>query len=74
MSLKLHFLHSHLSFFPANLGHVSDEHEERHHQEMMMMKNRYQGRFSSRMMGDYCWLFVRDTEKQHRRKSDKKHF
>ncbi|UYV66499.1 hypothetical protein LAZ67_4001899 [Cordylochernes scorpioides] len=27
MSLKIHFLHSHLDFFPDNLGAVSDEHE-----------------------------------------------
>ncbi|UYV62953.1 hypothetical protein LAZ67_2002608 [Cordylochernes scorpioides] len=26
MSLKIHFLHSHLDFFPDNLGAVSDEH------------------------------------------------
>jgi len=26
MSLKMHFLHSHLDFFPENLGEVSDEH------------------------------------------------
>ncbi|UYV71402.1 hypothetical protein LAZ67_8002998 [Cordylochernes scorpioides] len=28
MSLKIHFLHSHLDFFPDNLGAVSDEHDE----------------------------------------------
>jgi hypothetical protein len=28
MSLKIHFLHSHLHFFPDNLGAVSDEHGE----------------------------------------------
>ena len=28
MSLKIHFLHSHLDFFPENLGAVSDEHGE----------------------------------------------
>ena len=28
MSLKIHFLHSHLNFFPPNLGAVSDEHGE----------------------------------------------
>ncbi|UYV81453.1 hypothetical protein LAZ67_20001237 [Cordylochernes scorpioides] len=28
MSLKIHFLHSHLDFFPDNLGAVSDEHGE----------------------------------------------
>ena len=31
MSLKIHFLHSHLNFFPPNLGAVSDEHGERFH-------------------------------------------
>jgi len=28
MSLKIHFLHSHLEFFPENFGAVSDEHGE----------------------------------------------
>ena len=31
MSLKIHFLHSHLDFFPPNLGDVSDEQGERLH-------------------------------------------
>ena len=31
MSLKIHILHSHLDFFPENLGAVSDEHGERFH-------------------------------------------
>ena len=29
MSLQLHFLDSHLDFFPQDLGEVSDEHSER---------------------------------------------
>jgi hypothetical protein len=32
MSLKMHFLDSHLDFFRQNLGNVSDEHGERLHQ------------------------------------------
>jgi hypothetical protein len=32
MSFKMHFLHSHLDFFPPNCGAVSDEHGERFHQ------------------------------------------
>ena len=32
VSLKIHFLESHLDFFPENLGEVSDEHGERFHQ------------------------------------------
>jgi hypothetical protein len=31
MSLKMHFLHSHLDFFPENLGNTSDEQDERFH-------------------------------------------
>ena len=32
MSLEVHFLHSHLEFFPTNLGDMSEEHGERFHQ------------------------------------------
>ncbi|UYV74137.1 hypothetical protein LAZ67_11002222 [Cordylochernes scorpioides] len=42
MSLKIHFLHSHLDFFPDNLGSVSDEHGERFHQDKSSMEKRYQ--------------------------------
>lgn len=34
MSIKLHFLHSHLADFPENLGAVSDEQGERFHQDL----------------------------------------
>ncbi|UYV81648.1 K02A2.6-like [Cordylochernes scorpioides] len=44
MSLKIHFLHSHLDFFPDNLGAVSDEHGERFHQDISSMEKRYQER------------------------------
>lgn len=68
MSLKMHLLHSHLTFFPANMGAVSDEHGERFHQEMSVMESRYQGHFNPNMMGDYCWFLQRSTEDVHRRK------
>ncbi|ESN97698.1 hypothetical protein HELRODRAFT_177753 [Helobdella robusta] len=68
MSLKIHFLHSHLSFFPANLGAVSDEQGERFHQEISVMEHRYQGRFDSNMMGDFCWFLQRESESQYKRK------
>ena len=54
MSLKLHFLHSHLEFFPDNLDAVSDEHGERFHQDIAVVETRYKGKSSSNMMGDYC--------------------
>ncbi|UYV71050.1 hypothetical protein LAZ67_8001542 [Cordylochernes scorpioides] len=47
MSLKIHFLHSYLDFFPDNLGAVSDEHAERFHQDISSMEKRYQGKWSS---------------------------
>jgi hypothetical protein len=34
MSLKLHFLASHLDYFPPNLGAVSEEQGERFHQDL----------------------------------------
>jgi site-specific DNA-adenine methylase len=46
MSLKIHFLHSHLEFFPYNLGAVSDEHGERFHHDIASMEKRYQGKWS----------------------------
>lgn len=34
MSLKSHFLYSHMGFFSNNLGDVSDKHGERFHQDV----------------------------------------
>ncbi|UYV77929.1 hypothetical protein LAZ67_15002897 [Cordylochernes scorpioides] len=60
MSLKIHFLHSHLDFFPDNLGANSDEHGERFHQDISSMEKRYQGKWSPVMLADYCWTLKRD--------------
>ena len=43
ISLKIHFLHSHLNFFPPNLRAVSDERGERFHQDITKMESNYQG-------------------------------
>ena len=75
MSLKMHFLHSHLEFFPANLGDVSDEHGERFHQEISCMEKRYQGKWSPQMLADYCWSLQRDAPHMiYNRKSGAKTF
>jgi hypothetical protein len=34
MSLKMHFLNSHLDYFPENLGDISEEHGKRFHQNI----------------------------------------
>ena len=54
MSLKLHFLHSHVDYFPENLGAFSEEQGERFHQDIKEMEKRYQGRWDEHMMADYC--------------------
>ncbi|KAI6655687.1 hypothetical protein LOD99_1827 [Oopsacas minuta] len=75
MSLKLHFLHSHLDFFPENLGTVSDEQGERFHQDTQEMETRYQGFWNEGMMSDYSWRLFRDNpNKIYKRKSYSQHF
>ena len=48
-------------FFPENLGELSDEHGERFHQDIMAMEKRYQGKWNSSMLADYCWTLKRDV-------------
>lgn len=55
MSLKIHFLNTHLDFFMRQLATESDEHGERFHQEIMRMENRYRGKSLDRMLADFCW-------------------
>jgi hypothetical protein len=75
MSLKIHFSHSHLDFFPQNLGAVIDEHGQRLHQDIAVMGKRYQGKWSFNMLSDYCWSIVRDVpENNYKRKSSAKKF
>ena len=75
MSLKLHFLMSHLEFFPENLGEVSDEQGERFHQDISTMERRYKGKWSLTMLADYCWMLKRDKpEALYKRKCMVKHF
>ena len=75
MSLKIHFLHSHLNFFPPNLGAMSDEHGKRFHQDSKMMESNYQGKWNPGMMGYFCWMLLRDIpEANYTRSSKKTHF
>jgi len=74
MSIKVHFLHSHLDRFPVNSGDYSDEQGERFHQNIKIMEDRYQGRWDRRMMADYCWGLKPDTDGNHSRISRKRSF
>ncbi|GBN29054.1 hypothetical protein AVEN_248078-1 [Araneus ventricosus] len=72
-SLKVHFLNSHLDYFPENLGEVSEEQGERFHQDIKEMKRRYQGKWNLGMIADYCWMLQRDNPCEvHERKSNKR--
>ena len=70
MNLKLHFLHSHLDYFPSNLGNFSEELGELFHQDIKEMEKRYQGRWDVNMMADFCRCLKREVvqkEKKHKR-------
>jgi len=57
-------------FFPENLGEVSDEHGNRFHEDSLAMEKRYQGKWTSSMLAEYCWTLKRDVpEANYRRKS-----
>ena len=75
MRIKVHYLHSHLSEFPANLGDVSEELGERFHQDFKVMEKRYQGQLNCNIMVDYCWSLMRDVPYAvHKRLATKKNF
>ena len=60
MSIKLHFLYSHLDHFPKSLGDLSDEQGEQFHQDINEMEVRYEGSWNAAMLADYCWSIKRD--------------
>jgi hypothetical protein len=62
MTLKLHFLHSHLDFFPPeNMGAVSSEHGESLHRDIFEMEKRCSGKWSPNMLAGNCWIPIRAT-------------
>lgn len=60
-SIKIHFLHFHLDLFPENLGAVSDKHDEHFYQQIFTVEKRYQGKWSSNLLVNYCWTKKRDV-------------
>ncbi|GBM62821.1 hypothetical protein AVEN_212165-1 [Araneus ventricosus] len=53
MSLKIHFLDSHLNFFTDNCGQLNDEHGKGFRQDIANMEKWYQGNWSMA-----CWLTI----------------
>ena len=60
MSIKFHYLFSHLDYFQENLGDVSEEQRERFHQDIRTMEERYRGHWYTHMMVDHCWTLIRE--------------
>ncbi|GBN06079.1 hypothetical protein AVEN_101414-1 [Araneus ventricosus] len=56
MSIKLHFLDSHLDYIPENLGAVSEKQGESFHQDIKEMERRCQEKWNISMISDYCWM------------------
>jgi len=54
MSIKMHYLFSHIDWFLENLGSMRDEQGERFHQDIKEMETRYQGCWDAVTMADYC--------------------
>ena len=75
MSVKMHFIQSHLDYFPQNCGDLSEEQGERFHQDICVMEECYQGWWDVNFLVDYCWCLKQDLQAtQHRRKSLKRPF
>src|SRR5678816_3051966 len=56
-------------------GYYSEEQGERFHQDIKVMEERYQGRWDTHMMADYCWSIQRDCpHSAHRRQSYRQRF
>ena len=71
----MHFLHSHLDYFPENCDNYGEEQGERFHQDISCMEERYQGRWDVNMLSDYCWFLERDVPvPQHSRRALKRPF
>ena len=58
ISIKMHYLFSHMERFPENRGSMSDEQGKIFHQVMKEMETMYQGRMGAVMMTDYCWTLM----------------
>jgi len=72
MSLKIHFLHSHLEFFEEKCGAMSDEHGQRFYQDISSIGKRYQGKWNCAILADYCCTFTNDVSTMKHKREDKR--
>ena len=75
MIVKMHNLFSHMGRFREILDSMSDEQGERFHQDLKEMETRYQDRWDSVTMAEYCWNLKRHIPAvEHSRSSKKRKF
>ena len=75
MSVKMHYLFSHMDRFPENLGSLNNEQEKRFHQDLNEMETKYPGRWDAVMMADYSRNLKRYLPAaEHSRSSKKRKF
>ena len=72
VSVKMHYLFSHMDWLSENLGSMSVEQGERFHQDLKEMGTRYQGRWDVVMRADLCWNLKRDLPAAEQSRSSKK--
>jgi len=54
MTVKVHFLHSHVNYFPENLEAIIEEQGESCHHDIKTIEKRHQGCWNINMLADYC--------------------
>ena len=50
--MTLYYLRSHLDFFQKNMGAVSDEHDQKFHQDIATIEKRFKGKWSKNVLAD----------------------
>ena len=70
MSIKVHFLDSHLNKFPVSCGEVSDE--QGFLQYITIMKDRHQGRWDTKMINRLLLELEKRGKQNHSRQSVKR--
>jgi len=58
MSVKVHFFHSHVKYFPENLEAMIDSKESLSAKIEKQWK-KHQGCWNTNMLADYCWCLER---------------
>lgn len=61
MSLKILFPNFHQDIFPEKCRVLNNEHGECFHLDISAMEKTYQGKWSSLMLADCCWVVTRNS-------------